>query len=199
MFRRILLAAVSAAPLILGVQVAEAAGPAGFARDLKTSKGVQFIVARRPTLAPFAYVKFCRKNPGDCVGGRGSEIVELTAARNSQLQRVNASINRSIRARVDSPGVGGDVWEVGVSEGDCEDFALTKRRELVALGWSPRSLRIAVAYTGSGEGHAVLVVKTSKGDLVLDNRTSSIKNWRRTDLRWVKIQSGDNPRMWHAI
>jgi len=43
------------------------------------------------------------------------------------------------------------------------------------------------------------VVKTSKGDLVLDNRTSAIRPWKNTDLRWVKIQSPDNPRLWLAI
>ncbi|MNL69638.1 hypothetical protein D3C87_1945270 [compost metagenome] len=58
---------------------------------------------------------------------------------------------------------------------------------------------MAVARTRSGEGHAVLVVKTSKGDLVLDNRSSAIKPWRSTDLRWVKIQSGDNPKRWFAM
>ena len=37
----------------------------------------------------------------------------------------------------------------------------------------PRALRIAVARTPPpGEGHAVLVVKTNNGDMVLDNRTN---------------------------
>ena len=93
----------------------------------------------------------------------------------------------------------GDVWQVGVAAGDCEEFALTKRRNLIALGWPSRALRIAVARTGSGEGHAVLVVKSSRGDLVLDNRTDEIKPWTQTDLRWVKIQSGDNPRLWYTM
>ena len=45
----------------------------------------------------------------------------------------------------------------------------------------------------------MLVVKTSRGDLVLDKRTTAIRNWKNTDLRWVKIQSGDNPRIWYNI
>nr|WP_269748273.1 hypothetical protein [Ciceribacter selenitireducens] len=26
-----------------------------------------------------------------------------------------------------------------------------------------------------------------------------MRNWKNTDLRWVKIQSGDNPRIWYNI
>lgn len=199
MFRKAILAVASAIPLLVGIQVAEAASPGGFARNLKNNTGIQYIRTRAPALAPFAHVKFCNSNPADCRQGRGEAVVELTAARDSQLKRVNSAVNRSIRPINDRQGTGGDIWEVDVSEGDCEDFALTKRRRLVELGWSPRALRIAVAYTRSGEGHAVLVVSTSNGDLVLDNRTSQIKKWHRTDLRWVKIQSGDNPRRWFQI
>jgi len=86
-----------------------------------------------------------------------------------------------------------------VKQGDCEDFALTKRKKLIEMGWSSRSLRIAVALTGRGEGHAVLIAKTSEGDLVLDNRTSAIKDWRRTDLQLVMLQSKDNPQQWYNV
>lgn len=83
--------------------------------------------------------------------------------------------------------------------GDCEDYAITKRHKLIAQGWPIRSLRLAVARTAWGEGHAVLVVKTSDGDLVLDNLTSAIKPFQKSGLRFLKIQSEDNPRMWFAL
>ena len=41
--------------------------------------------------------------------------------------------------------------------------------------------------------------RLAAGELGLDNRTSAIRNWKNTDLRWVKIQSGDNPRIWYNI
>ncbi len=88
---------------------------------------------------------------------------------------------------------------MNVTAGDCEDFALTKRDHLIAMGWSPKALRIAVTKTPYGEGHAVLVVKTDQGDLVLDNRSNAIKGWKDTDLRWLMIQSGDNPRVWYEL
>ncbi|OJF96375.1 hypothetical protein AX760_25280 [Pararhizobium antarcticum] len=191
--------AIATLPLLFGATVADAAGPAGFSRGIAKTPAVSFIRERSPTLAPFAHVKFCKSNPADCNAGRGEAIVNLTGAKRGQLQSVNAQVNRSMRARSDQNGAAGDIWQAGTQSGDCEDFALTKRRQLISMGWSPRSLRVAVATTSSGEGHAVLLVKTSKGDLVLDNRTSTIKNWRRTDLRWVKIQSGDNPRRWFSL
>lgn len=197
MFKKLTIAAISTLSLFAGVQTADAFGPGSLAKGLGENRGIQYLVARQATLAPFAFVKFCRSNPADCSRANGPAIATLTADREKELRRVNAQINRSIKA-VNEIGTR-DRWEVDVAQGDCEDFALTKRRQLISLGWSPRTLRMAVTRTASGEGHAVLVVKTSKGDLVLDNRTSAIKRWQRTDLSWVKIQSGDNPRMWHAL
>lgn len=197
MIRTLAIAATSAICLLANVQTAAAFGPGSLAKGLSNNKGVEFIVARQATLAPFAFVKFCRSNPGDCSRANGPAVTELTNERERELHQINRQVNRSIRA-VNEIGKR-DRWEVNVKQGDCEDFALTKRHKLISLGWSPRTLRIAVTRTASGEGHAVLVVKTSKGDLVLDNRTSAIKGFKRTDLSWVKIQSGDNPRMWHAL
>jgi predicted transglutaminase-like cysteine proteinase len=148
-------------------------------------------------LAPFASVVFCMQQPDQCKDTGGGEIVELDAAHRAQLIGVNRSVNRSIRP-VNDP-TGSDVWSVDVTEGDCEDYALTKRGHLIALGWSSRALRIAVARTSSGEGHAVLIAKTSDGDLVLDNRTGRIKDWRSTDLHWVMFQSARSPQQWVSL
>lgn len=199
MWKKYLNVAALSAMIILGVEPAQAAGPGGFARNLMNSPGVSYIVANKPTLAPFAHVRFCLQNPGECSRSYGASTVALSSYRYSQLKRINASVNRSIRPTNDASRIDGDIWQVGANSGDCEDYALTKRKRLIAMGWSPRALRIAVAHTGTGEGHAVLVVKTSQGDLVLDNRTNGIKPWTSTDLRWVKIQSGDNPRLWYTM
>lgn len=200
MLKKLLATAVVAATAFVLSEPVQAAGPGGLARNLRSNPTVSFIVAGRPTLAPFAHVKFCMGNPSECRVSTGASTIALTDYREKQLRRVNASVNASIRSVNDnSNDEFGDVWQIAVNSGDCEDFALTKRKRLISMGWSPRALRIAVARTGSGEGHAVLVVKTSEGDLVLDNRTNTIKPWKKTDLRWVKIQSGDNPRMWFTM
>ncbi|MBY5363178.1 transglutaminase-like cysteine peptidase [Rhizobium leguminosarum] len=177
-----------------------AAGPAGIARGLTRSSAVSYISEKGTIIPPFAQVLFCAQNPTECRDNNGPAVVALTDAQMLQLKNVNTSVNRTMMGRND-PGneLNGDVWKVNVRSGDCEDFALTKRSRLIAMGWSSRALRIATAYTPSGEGHAVLVVRTDKGDLVLDNRKSSIKNWRDTDLRWDKIQSGTDPYVWYRL
>jgi len=198
MFGKVVYAAMFAAPLLLGLSSGALAGPfGGLTRAIQPRVAAPYIATQRPTLAPFAYVKFCVQNPADCRASGGPAMVDLTDSKRRQLLRINGDVNRSIRPVNDANGV--DDWEANTTSGDCEDFALTKRRKLIQLGWSARSLRMAVARTRSGEGHAVLVVKTSEGDLVLDNRFNSVRPFNRTALNWVKIQSADNPRLWFDI
>jgi predicted transglutaminase-like cysteine proteinase len=192
------LAIVATLASLLAVQTAEADGPAGAARGLKTAPVFSYILEKRRTAAPFAHVMFCARYPDECTArGEASEI-PLTPSTDKQLQAVNTSVNRSIRP-VDDRSDQGDVWQVNVKSGDCEDFALTKRDHLIAMGWSSKALRIAVTKTPTGKGHAVLVVKTDRGDLVLDNRTNAIRNWKDAELRWLMIQSGEDPRIWYEL
>uniref|UniRef100_UPI0026399AD3 transglutaminase-like cysteine peptidase n=1 Tax=uncultured Maritalea sp. TaxID=757249 RepID=UPI0026399AD3 len=110
------------------------------------------------------------------------------------LLRVNSGINRAIRPRNDK----GDIWSINVSAGDCEDYVLTKRAELIKFGLPASALRIATAYTQNGQGHAVLVVISRQGDYVLDNRRNAIHDWQNVDLTWVAISQAD-PKKWSSI
>ncbi|WP_257623434.1 transglutaminase-like cysteine peptidase [Rhizobium sp. B21/90] len=175
--------------------VSHAAGPAGQAKGIGAA--VTHILEGDRALAPFASVVFCLQQPDQCKDTGGANVVMLDDVHRRQLTDVNSSVNRAIRPVNDPAGT--DVWSVDVAQGDCEDFALTKRKHLLALGWSSRALRIAVARTSAGEGHAVLIAKTSEGDLVLDNRTSRIKDWRSTDLRWIMFQSENGPQQWVGL
>lgn len=190
-----LLAAVAGALFALSSSTAFAIGPAGMALPSKLRP--QNIASQKPTLAPFAFVKFCVANAADCAETHGAEMVDVSSRELRQLRQVNFQVNRSIEPQYDAPGE--DDWEADVAAGDCEDYVLTKRRRLIELGWSPNALRVAIAYTPNNNGHAVLVVSTSKGDLVLDNRNNAVLNWRDTDLRWVMIQSPKNPLFWNEI
>lgn len=180
--------------------VATAAGLGGLTRSFKGSAGAEFIKARAPTLAPFAHVMFCMQNPGECRSeGASAKVVELTTEKRAVLMAVNQRVNRSIKPRYDTAGPLGDTWSLAPREGDCEDYAITKRHVLMSSGWPASALRLAVVRTASGEGHTVLVVRTSEGDLVLDNRTAAVRSWKRAGLRWLKIQSAENPRTWYAL
>lgn len=196
MFKTVLATCAFAAMTVAAFAPALAAGPGGPAKALGNAPVIRFLEAKRPTMAPFAHMRFCAKNPGDCEAGSGPDVIGLGDSQRKQLDNVNLSVNRSIKPINDG---GPDEWQIDVTAGDCEDFALTKRHRLIALGWSPKALRMAVARTRDGEGHAVLVVKTDRGDLVLDNRTNEIKDWRQAGLYWVKIQSGDAPTTWYSL
>jgi predicted transglutaminase-like cysteine proteinase len=199
MFKSALLAAVTVTVFVVG-QPVFAEGPGRLARSFSGSTTMSFINAKTRTTAPFAHVRFCMDYPDQCQKGDGPAEMPLTPEREQELSQVNGQVNRAIRpVNDDAADNAGDVWSIDVGAGDCEDFALTKREHLLKLGWSPRTLRIAMARTGSGIGHAVLVVKTDQGDLVLDNRTNRIKGWHFTDLQILKIQSGDNPRQWLTL
>lgn len=198
MSKKLILAAF-AALTAFGSAPAFAAPLGDLTRSLGVTTSAAFVSTKSPTLAPFAQIRFCVQNPDDCQGGSASSIVSLDSAKSAELMRINRSVNAGIRPVNDKNGALGDIWQANVTSGDCEDFALTKRRQLISLGWPVGALRIAVARTRQGEGHAVLVVKTSKGDLVLDNRTSKVRTWNRTNLTWIKIQSGENPRLWFSL
>ncbi|MBB3593330.1 putative transglutaminase-like cysteine proteinase [Rhizobium sp. BK529] len=183
---------------LLAAQTVEADGPGGVARSFKSAPIFLYISEGRRTAAPFAHVMFCARHPDECsVRGKASQIL-LSPFADKQLHAVNASVNGSIRP-VDEQSDQGDVWQENVESGDCEDYALTKRDHLIALGWPSKALRIAVTKTSSGKGHAVLVVRTDRGDLVLDNRTNEIRDWKDADLRWLMIQSGEDPRVWFEL
>ena len=133
--------------------------------------------------APLGYQLMCLKTPSECRGG-GSAKQRLNSDELSTLKKVNTSVNRKIKPRYDGDV---DVWSANATSGDCEDYVLAKRRALIKAGFSASALRIAYVKTRSGQDHAVLVVKTNKGDLVLDNLTNQVKPLSQSGLRVVSM------------
>ncbi len=186
-----------AAGLAVAPRAAVAAEVAGAAIGFRATQAAVFLAEGAPVLAPLAHVLYCRS--ASCSPNGSRSIASLTEERLQQLAKVNREINRAIEPRIDPKGFANDRWSLAPGAGDCEDFALTKQDRLVRLGWPAGALRMAVGRTGAGEGHAVLVVRTEAGDLVLDNRTDRILSPRQTDITFVKIQSGEDPRRWRAL
>lgn len=151
-------------------------------------------------LAPLSFVRFCIDHKRECEpGGAPGEVIELTAASLESLDLINRSVNRRIRP-VAKPYVGGlGQWAVNPSAGDCNDYAVSKRHELIKKGFPVSALLLAVARTSWGEGHLLLIARTDRGDLVLDNLQTAIRPWNRTDYSWIKRQSPVDPMRWEAI
>jgi predicted transglutaminase-like cysteine proteinase len=165
-------------------------------------QGIQLIRFDAPTLAPMAFTQFCLKYPSDCKSGRlllEGDRIELNDMRRSELETVNRTVNSSIRPERNEDGLAGEKWLLSPLRGDCNDYAVTKRHQLIARGWPARTVLLSEVVTVSGEHHLVTVVRTNNGDLVLDNLTDQIKPWSRTPYRWLRIQTPKNPNHWASI
>lgn len=160
------------------------------------------LTAGRASSAPMGYARFCEANPGECGRGNGKGgRVALDAAGFEQLRAVNADINARIQPLTDLEHFGEvERWSYpDDGYGDCEDYVLLKRRTLIALGWPMETLLIAVVRDRNGDGHAVLMVATDHGDLVLDNQEGEILPWYETGYRYVKRQKQGAPDSWVSL
>jgi predicted transglutaminase-like cysteine proteinase len=119
----------------------------------------------------------------------------------SAIVNVNAAVNDTVKPLNDLEIYGKDeVWaypDRGV--GDCEDYVLEKRRKLRKLGLSLSNLLVTVVRKPDGEGHAVLTVRTDKGDFVLDNLSGSVRDWSQTGYRYLKRQASNHTGRWVTI
>jgi predicted transglutaminase-like cysteine proteinase len=153
-----------------------------------------------PATAPVGHVAFCREAPAQCIahGSRNAQI--LTAERWRELEAANTFANLLIGPRTDVEQHNAEeVWSLPGSYGDCEDYVLLKRKWLVESGWPTGALLIAVVIDEVGEGHAVLVARTDRGDYILDNKTNTILPWHQTRYGFVKRQSTSDPRRWVRV
>lgn len=171
-----------------------------FALVLSGVAGFSSTTVANAASAPAAFYQFCAQNPSQCAAKGSGGAMKMDAKRWSELRSINGLVNRSIRETPDG-GPNGDQWKVliGGGNGDCEDFALTKRAKLIQAGWPSSALLMTVVRTRRGDGHAVLTVRTNEGDFVLDNLHSSIRTPRATGYRFYTRQSESNPRTWVAI
>ena len=149
------------------------------------------------TAAPQAFSTYCGAYVDQCSSDGSTDLVVLDAGRWADLQEINADVNRRIHPRSDDPG--SDVWSVGATEGDCDDYAVEKRKELLERGWPSASLSLAVAFLRTGEAHLLLTVRTDRGDFALDNLRSRVIAADRTGYRFVARQSTIHPRLWVRV
>ncbi|MGI6855504.1 transglutaminase-like cysteine peptidase [Mesorhizobium sp. 1B3] len=153
------------------------------------------------TSQPIGHFEFCRTNPAECsirLQDNGPE--HMTGDLWQELDAINLAVNQAVKPMNDLDMYGKDeVWSYPDGAGDCEDYVLEKRRELAAKGISLSNLLITVVRKPDGEGHAVLTVRTDKGDFILDNLSDSVKIWSETDYRYLKRQSSVNTGRWVSI
>ena len=145
-------------------------------------------------LAPMPSIRFCLNNPDECKVKGPSGFAAIDGKAWDELNLVNRQINSKIAPAYSRAGQLD--WSVTTSYGDCNDYAVQKRHQLLARGWPSSALSLAVVIIPTGEGHLVLTVRTDRGDVVLDNLRSGIVMWNRTGYRFIKRQSNESPKFW---
>ena len=165
-------------------------------------KNVDRISFSTPVLAPTAFVRFCARYPEDCkvrTAEFDHAVVSLTKERLAELSKINRDVNHSIRPQANLGGVMAEEWLVSPRRGDCNDYAVTKRHELLARGWPSHSLLLAEVEVAWGEHHLILVVHTREDDLVLDNLSADVRPVSQISYHWVRAQQMENPRFWSTV
>ena len=194
-FKRILDAACLTA--IAGAALMATAGAASAGNEKAL-----FATVGEGARAPIGWVEFCVEYKSECATKPSApRDVVLSPKAWTDLVRVNAWVNDNIKPMTDL-----EHW--GVVErwnypddgyGDCEDYVLLKRKMLMQAGWPREALLITVVRDKKGEGHAVLTVKTDKGEYILDNQETEILPWTQTGYRFVKRQSQADPNAWVSL
>jgi predicted transglutaminase-like cysteine proteinase len=161
-----------------------------------------FVATSGTARAPIGWVEFCAENPRECTAApSASRDAALNARSWRELVRVNALVNNAIKPLTDQDHYGVlEKWTYpDDGYGDCEDYVLLKQRMLVAAGWPRQALLITVVLDQKGDGHAVLTVKTDKGEFILDNQNPEVLLWSETSYRYVKRQAQTGPNVWVAL
>ena len=163
--------------------------------------GQAFMHTGGRTTQPIGHYEFCQREPGECRQKTPKQApVELTRDLWAAMIDVNNAVNAAVAPRTDTEMWGKEeVWSYPTNIGDCEDYALEKRRRLMELGVPAGDLLMTVARQPNGDGHAVLTIRTSRGDFILDNLEPRVMAWSDTPYTYLKRQSERNSGAWVAV
>jgi predicted transglutaminase-like cysteine proteinase len=155
-----------------------------------------------PTRAPIGWVEFCIEYKNECTTKPSApRDIVLTSKTWDDLLKVNSWVNETIKPITDMDHWGVvERWNFGEDGyGDCEDYALLKRKMLIQAGWPREALLMTVVRDKKGEGHAVLTVKTNRGEFILDNQETEVLAWNKTGYKFVKRQSQSDQNVWVGL
>lgn len=182
--------------LVIGILPSLLAAPV-----LAASTNEAFLLDVQETSIPMGHAQFCQTRPDEC--GQNANLVSyenLTQAKWDELLQINAHWNKAVRPINDIDLYQTEeFWTYPRDYGDCEDYVLAKRRNLLERGWPASILLITVVKQANGEGHAVLTVRTDRGDLILDNQEGLIKIWNETNYTYIKRQSQQHQGRWMEL
>jgi predicted transglutaminase-like cysteine proteinase len=161
-----------------------------------------------PSVPPFgeaepipAWRDFCGRYPAECtVNLSEPAVLKLTTATWGMIGTINERVNSNVKPITDVEHWGVmDHWDLpDDGYGDCEDYQLLKRKLLAELGVPHRAMRMTVALDEAGQGHAVMMVRTDRGNYILDNRRQAVLAWSDTGYKYIKQEGSQGPA-WVAL
>lgn len=186
---------------LLGTAATTSVAQAASAKNFVATKSPVFTPVYGKALSPIGYVNFCALNRNECknLGGTARQV-ELTEQNWKVLHEVNQYVNKNIAPITDQDLYDvPEFWTYPSGAGDCEDYVLQKKRYLEGLGFPAETLLITVVLDENGGGHAILTVRTDRGDIALDNRHDKIRTWDKTGYLYIKRQAQSNPQQWVSL
>ena len=153
------------------------------------------------TSQPVGHYEFCQRHSAECQPMKAMPPLHLTPDNWKTMVAVNSAVNVEIDQRSDMEVWGyEDYWEYpNKGAGDCDDIVLEKRKRLMDIGLPASNLLMTVVRDERGDGHAILTVRTDRGDFILDNMKPTIFRWDETPYSYLKRQSTDHAGRWVDI
>lgn len=161
--------------------------------------GAVFISTSSSAAAPSGAADLCQRYDWACMSSSaaalsGKEVLPIA-------RKVNRQVNQKVKSIADSVQYGAkEVWTLPTrTGGDCEDYALLKKHDLIAKGLPAQHLLLATVFGPRTGSHAVLILRLAEGDYVLDNMTDQIRLWNETGYTFLRVQSPDAPSRWMTV
>jgi predicted transglutaminase-like cysteine proteinase len=148
-----------------------------------------------------AWLDFCKRLPDECrIDLSEASTIELTPEVAELMAATNLHVNKTIKPMTDRAHWGvEDRWDYPDDGfGDCEDYQLLKRKLLAEAGLPRRAMRMTVVIDAEGDGHAVLTIRTDRGDVILDNKRDAVLAWNETGYEFIK-REGSETVAWVAL
>ncbi|QOG20615.1 transglutaminase [Bradyrhizobium sp. SEMIA] len=159
-----------------------------------------FAAIGNATKAPNGWLQLCAANADECKPSADqARDVTLTPELLQQLYDINKYVNDRVTWTSDTELYGKtERWAYPLDRGDCEDMVLLKRKLLAKTGWPQGALLITIVeeHGQTRTRHAVLTVRSDRGEMILDNQTPEILFWYETNYRYLSRQSATDPNVW---
>lgn len=180
----------------LALAAAAALSMAGSALAIDAGGKAAFVPVTGAAAAPPGAAGLCGVYDWACAGTTNAAPVGADVLRMATV--INKAANARIRPVTDLAQYRiEEKWSLPTKRGgDCEDYALFKKLELIKAGVSADHLLIAAVLDRKNNLHAVLVLRTEMGDYVLDNMTSRVLPWNKTGYAFLRMQDPRQPARW---